>query len=100
MTESEKIEIENVNTPGRTSRVDKTKYEAMKSAMLEVLPSTQPGLTAKEMKAKLIPTVPDELWPNGEKVGWWQKAVQLDLEAKGAIVRDAASKPLRWWRQK
>lgn len=100
MTESEKIDIENVNTPGKTSRVDKTKYEAMMSAMLEVLPPTPPGLTAKEMKIRLIPAVPDELWPNGEKVGWWQKAVQLDLEAKGEIVRDDKSKPLRWWRKK
>jgi len=100
MTESEKIEIENVNTPGKTSRVDKTKYEAMKATMLEVLPSTPPGLTAKEMKTKLIPAVPAEFWPNGEKVGWWQKAVQLDLEAKGEIVRDTKSKPLRWWRKK
>jgi hypothetical protein len=28
------------------------------------------------------------LFPQGAKSGWWQKAVQLDLEAKGAIVRD------------
>ncbi len=97
MVNSEKVEIENVNTPGRTSRVDKIKYEAMKAAMLEALPLNPPGLTAKELKTKLLSTVPDELWPDGEKVGWWQKAVQLDLEAKGLIMRDAKSKPLRWW---
>lgn len=29
--------------------------------------------------------------------GWWSKAVQLDLEAKGVIARES-SKPLRWYR--
>jgi len=98
MAESDKIEIENVNTPGKTSRVDRIKYEAMKAAMLEVMPTSAPGLSAKEIKAKLIAIVPSEHWPNGEKVGWWQKAVQLDLEAKGKLLRNPKSKPLRWWR--
>ena len=31
------------------------------------------------------------------KAGWWAKAVQLDLEAKGTLVREPA-KPLRWHR--
>ena len=31
------------------------------------------------------------------KAGWWMKGVQLDLEAKGLMVRDGG-KPLRWRR--
>ncbi|MFM7146869.1 MAG: DUF6958 family protein [Actinomycetales bacterium] len=38
------------------------------------------------------------MWPGGAKVGWWQKTVQLDLEAKGMLKRDAASNPMRWYR--
>jgi hypothetical protein len=98
MATSEKIEIENVNSPGKTGRVDKTKYEARRSAMLKVIPQNAPGLTAEEIKSELISIVPDELWPNGEKIGWWQKVVQLDLEAKRILVRDPKSKPLRWSR--
>jgi hypothetical protein len=30
-----------------------------------------------------------------DKAGWWAKAVQLDLEAKGIVVREV-TKPLRW----
>ncbi|MFM8560918.1 MAG: DUF6958 family protein, partial [Solirubrobacterales bacterium] len=37
-------------------------------------------------------------WPEGAKAGWWQKTVQLDLEARGALVRNPESKPLRWHR--
>ena len=29
------------------------------------------------------------------KAGWWTKCVQLDLEAKGVVVREG-SKPIRW----
>ena len=32
--------------------------------------------------------------PDGAKAGWWTKAVQLDLEAKGIIRREKVT-PLR-----
>jgi hypothetical protein len=35
---SEKIIVENINTPVKTSRVDSDKYISMKQAMLKVLP--------------------------------------------------------------
>ena len=91
---AEKIEIENVNTPGRVERVEKRKYVAMRDALLTVLPATSPGLTVAEAKAALLPLLPQHLFQNGEKAGWWLKATQLDLEAKGTIQREA-TKPLR-----
>ena len=98
MKDAEKIEIENVNMPGQTTRVDATKYYAMKEVLLKILPTASPGMTAAEMLDAMRPILPQELWPNGEKSGWWQKTVQLDLEAKGILVRDSSAKPLRWWR--
>ncbi|MEO1236350.1 MAG: hypothetical protein AAFX76_06125 [Planctomycetota bacterium] len=95
---SEKIEVENVNVPGHTGRVDKVKYEAMRKALLSVLPEESPGLTHKEMIAALTPKLPESLWPGGAKVGWWSKTVQLDLEAKRLITRDPQAKPMRWYR--
>ncbi len=89
-----KIEIENAVSPGRTVRVDRAKYEAMRKALLTVLPKVSPGLTVAEAKAKLLPLLPETLFPGGDKAGWWLKAAQLDLEAKGAIRREA-TKPLR-----
>lgn len=91
---SEKIEIENVVSPGHKARVDKVKYEAMRDALLAVLPSSAPGLTVAEAKEKLLPLLPQDLFPGGDKAGWWLKAAQLDLEAKGVVAREA-SKPLR-----
>ena len=93
---SDKIEVENVNTPGRTSRVDRAKYDAMKVAMLATLPDASPGFTAKEAKEAAKGHLSEELFPGGATSGWWQKCVQLDLEAKGLVVRET-TKPLRFY---
>lgn len=87
----DKIEIENVNTPGRTERVDRAKYLAMRDALLAVLPEKAPGRKVADAKEALLPHLPDDLFPQGKTAGWWLKAVQLDLEAKGTIKRGPAS---------
>lgn len=97
MHDAQKIEIENFTSPGRTVRVDKAKFVALRDALLAVLPDRSPGLTAAEAKAKLLPRLPENLFPGGERAGWWQKAAQLDLEAKGIIKREN-TKPLRFLR--
>lgn len=90
----EKIDIESITSPGRTVRVNKAKYVAMRDALLPVLPADAPGMTVAEAKAALLPGLSKELFPGGEKAGWWLKAVQLDLEAKGVITR-GSERPVR-----
>ena len=92
---NEKIVVENVNTPGRTSRVNAAKYTAMHAALSRVFQASNEGLTQAEMMAAVKPFLPDDLFPGGSTSGWWVKTVQLDLEAKGAMRRDSG-KPLRW----
>ena len=93
----DRIEIENVTSPGRTERVNRAKYEGMREALLAILPEEAPGLKVPEAKAALLPLLPDALFPAGATAGWWLKAVQLDLEAKGIIQR-APSKPVQLFR--
>jgi hypothetical protein len=95
---AERITVENVNVPGYTTRLDATMYQAMRAALLKVLPSKEPGLTQDEMRRAVLPHLPKSLFPGGAKAAWWAKAVQLDLEAKGVIAREA-TKPLRWHRR-
>jgi hypothetical protein len=95
--QDEKITVENVNVPGRTTRVNKAMYNAMKAAMWKVFPSESPGLNQNEIREAVLPYLPEDLYPGGEKVGWWAKTVQLDQEAKGTLVRED-TKPLRWYR--
>jgi len=93
----DKIEIENINKPGKSERVDRAKYRAMRKALLAALPDEAPGLTVPDAKEALLPLLPDNLFPQGATAGWWLKAVQLDLEAKGVIKR-APRKPVHLYR--
>ncbi len=93
---SDAIKVENVNTPGRTTRVGREKFDAMRKALLNTLITDPPGMTAAEMKAVLLPHLPETLFPKGETAGWWMKTVQLDQEAKGVIKR-SNTKPLRFY---
>jgi len=95
---AQKIDIENVNVPGRTYRVNAEKYQATRKALLTLLPENPPGLTQKEIQQQIPEHLPDDLFPGGQKSSWWAKTVQLDLEAKQLLVREA-TKPLRWHRQ-
>lgn len=88
------IVVENVNHPGKTSRVDGRKYKAARDAMLKVLPKSLPGMTQHEMMLAMREALPLDLFP-GTTTTWWTKTVQLDLEARGLVVR-VAGKPLRW----
>jgi hypothetical protein len=92
-----RVVITNVNVPGKSSRVNADKYEGMRRALLAVLPTKVPGLTQAEMFKAVLPLLPVEHFPGGAKANWWAKTVQLDLEAKGIVVREN-TKPLRWHR--
>lgn len=90
----DKIIVENVNHPGKTTRVDAAKYKATRAALLKLLPKRTPGMTQHEMMVALRDALPESTFP-GTTTSWWMKTVQLDLEAKGLVLRDA-TKPLRW----
>jgi len=92
-----RVRIENVNHPGSSTTVDASMYDAMREALLAVLPEAAPGLTETQLRQAVLPKLPEALFPGGERAGWWSKAVQLDLEAKAIIVRES-SRPSRWHR--
>jgi hypothetical protein len=89
-----RILIENFTSPGHKQHVDRAKYMAMHDALMKILPPDAPGLTVADAKTALLAHLSQEHFPNGEKAGWWLKAVQLDLEAKGVIAR-APKSPVR-----
>jgi hypothetical protein len=91
------MDVENVLHPGKVYRVDAEKYEAMRKAYLHILPTEAPGLNAEQIMERVKPHLPKDLFPGGEKAGWWVAAVQLDLEAKGLITRGGV-KPVRLYR--
>lgn len=96
---TDKVAVENVNVPGSITNVNLAKYEAMRKALLKVLPRKAPGLTQSEMLRAVVAHLPEEQFPGGAKAAWWCKTVQLDLEAKGVVLRDR-TKPLTWRKAK
>ncbi|SLN23860.1 DUF6958 family protein [Roseisalinus antarcticus] len=94
---ADRVEVENVNHPGQSSRVDAAKYGAIRTLMLSALPAAEPGMTTDHIKDAIRPDLPQDLFPQGKTLGWWVKCVQLDLEAKGAMVR-LPTKPLSFLR--
>lgn len=94
---SDKIDVENVNTPGKTTRVDSAKYAAMRRALMAGMPPDR-LMTVKDIRAALEPHLDQTLFPGGATAGWWLKCVQLDLEAKGILTR-AKGSPVRLSRQ-
>ena len=90
----QKVAVRNLNHPGRVKQVDAKKYRAMKRAFLKALPRKAPGLTLAEIRKRIRPLLSEELFPHGAKAGWWEKTVQLDLEAKGLVKREP-TRPLR-----
>ena len=93
----EKIEVHNVKSPHHVTRVDKAKYTAVRDVVLRHMPQSEPGKTPTELIAAIKPELPQDMFPGGEKAGWWFKCVQLDLEAKGVLKR-AAKPPVRLWK--
>lgn len=91
----DKITVENVNHPGQTTRVDAGKYQAMRTAMLAFLAQQQQPADYKTIREGVKPLLPERIFPGGATAGWWIKCVQLDLEAKGQLVR-TRDKPLRF----
>lgn len=91
------VVVENVNHPGKKRRADATHYNAMRRALLTVLPRRSPGLDYARMTRAVLPHLPAKVFPGGARASWWLKTVQLDLEAKGLIEREKTT-PLRWRR--
>jgi hypothetical protein len=57
MTANTKSKFEglNVNFPSKIYPLDADKYDAMKEAMLDILPKTGPGMTVPEIKERVGP---------------------------------------------
>lgn len=89
-----KIEVLNINHPGKSRKVDAAIYVAVRAAYLSVLPRQKPGLTIREAESRLHHKLSASLFGGSAQLGWWSKTVQLDLEARRLIAR-TDERPLR-----
>lgn len=75
-------------TPGKQpTRIDRWKFELVRSAILKVLPVDDAGVEFRQLTG-LVETqlTPDDLKRLGS-VGWYTTTVKLELEVRGEIER-------------
>jgi hypothetical protein len=89
------VTVENLKKSGKTHQLNAVKYHAVRDAMLRAMTKDAPSLTFAKIKSAALTHLPNDMFSGCDKLDWWPKAVQLDLEAKGVIKR-AATKPLRF----
>ena len=92
------IKARNVNHPEHRENLKAEKYHVIREAMLATLSEAEwmsfADLEAG-VRARLAESnVPKALFPKPGSVRWYCKAVQLDLEARGEILRQPKKSPL------
>jgi hypothetical protein len=83
-------------TPGKqATRIDRWKYDAVRAAILQVLPKSKQGVEFRQLP-KLVKNALSAA--NRTKLGsipWYTTTVKLDLEVRGEIERIPGSSPQR-----
>ena len=67
--------------------VKRAEYEAMEQAILAYLRRVKKPVSFQELYRGVCRTVPPNLFPNENKVRWYAKVVQRDLELTGRVER-------------
>lgn len=75
-------------------RVDAARYEAMRAALLKVIPYGRDGVTFASLPSLVKKGLPRDVF-RGASVPWYVATVKLDLEARGLILRVPGSRPQR-----
>jgi uncharacterized protein YndB with AHSA1/START domain len=76
------------------TRIDAVRYQAMKAAILEVVPGDGDGVTFASLPKLVAKKLPKDAF-RGASIMWYATTVKLDLEARGLITRVAGTTPQR-----
>lgn len=75
-------------------RIRRPKYEAMRRALLRVVPKSERGVLFQELAARVEPHLGQAFEP-GDSVTWYVVAVKQDLEARGELELVPGASPQR-----
>jgi hypothetical protein len=82
------------NQSGPGPRISEDRYNAVRDALLEVVPFSDRGVPIPDLASLIEPLLPKPLF-RGTSISWHVATVKLDLEARELIERVPGSKPLR-----
>ncbi|MFG0330859.1 MAG: DUF6958 family protein [Phycisphaerales bacterium] len=96
----EMIETKTV-TPGKNgTRLSRAKYDAVRAALLEVIPKSESGVPFGDLPKQVAKRIPKSMQPANGSASWLTTTVKLDLEARGLIERVPGASPQRLRRVK
>ncbi len=75
--------------------IDRWKYDAVRKAILKVIPRRGEGLPFRELPEKVKAALPDRQLAQLGSVSWYTTTVKLDLEVRGEIRRIEGARPQR-----
>jgi len=76
-------------------RIARWKYEALRTALLEVIPSDKEGIPFDGLADRVEAQLPHKDAALIGSISWFMTHVKLDLEARGEIERVPGSSPQR-----
>ena len=90
----------NITKGAGGTRLSVAKYEAVKKAVLAVVPKNKKGIRFKDLPKAVAKRVPKDMLPQKGSASWLATTVKLDLEARGLIERIPGETPQRLRRLK
>jgi hypothetical protein len=96
---AQRIQTRNVTKGAGGKRIAKPMYDAMRKAILKVLPARGEGVLFTQLMRDVEPHLPKDLYA-GASVPWYATTVKLDLEARGLIERVPGAVPQRLRRKR
>jgi hypothetical protein len=83
-------------TPGKQpTRIPTWKYQAVRQAILKIVPSEPPGIAAKDLPARVATELDADLRAKLGSVAWHTTTVKLHMEVEGELARVPDAKPQR-----
>ena len=88
------IALKNPGKGKQAPRIDAVRYEAMKAAILAVVPTSGDGVAFASLSRLVAKKLPRDAF-KGASIMWYATTVKLDLEARGLLMRVPGSSPQR-----
>ena len=83
-------------TPGKQpNRIDKWKYDLIRAAIYDVVPSSGEGVLFKDLAALIRVNLGEEKLIGFGSVSWYTATVKLHMETTDELIRIPKAKPQR-----
>lgn len=87
-----RVDVLNPNTGRPDGTIAADRYEAMKEALLRVVPEDAEGVPFRGLADRVRPHLDPAVF-EGASIDWYTTTVELDLEARGLLARVPEKRP-------